>query len=369
MNFLEIAEDRQMQIDFHHAVTYVLSRLAGYGHDDALIIAYASQYVDDATNSGSIEFSDSRQPFYHIASSHVLWDKGNFRPTEDEEVWVPFHFLPGNNGAEQGGASHEPMIKRLVCCTDSPLSRDMWGACKAAKNEATWRQRLGITTHVYADTFAHYAFAGVINDINKISAIRFTGEGLLDNMADWLSQVISEVENLGHGSALKCPDAPYLKWSYSDYDGNRCERDNASRFADGCDRIFYNYLIYRDDVSDRLIPDHDRQLILESFRGFADRDGAVRHRKWLDLIRDGGFSFGGLNPEEAASLEYIPKGQGSWKFDALGTKRDWDIPGTRFPYKSHFEESNWKLFHDALICHRDEVLQTLLPSYGLSLAL
>ena len=60
-----------MQIDFHHAVTYVLARLAGFPHDDAHIIAYAAQYVDDANNSGLIEFADVAPPFYHIASAHV----------------------------------------------------------------------------------------------------------------------------------------------------------------------------------------------------------------------------------------------------------------------------------------------------------
>lgn len=34
-----------MQIDFHHAVTYVAGRLAGKDHAKADIIAYAAQYV------------------------------------------------------------------------------------------------------------------------------------------------------------------------------------------------------------------------------------------------------------------------------------------------------------------------------------
>jgi len=37
-----------MQIDFHHAVTYVVARCAGFPHDDAAVIAYAAQDVDDA---------------------------------------------------------------------------------------------------------------------------------------------------------------------------------------------------------------------------------------------------------------------------------------------------------------------------------
>ncbi|MGB7413949.1 MAG: DUF6765 family protein, partial [Thermosynechococcaceae cyanobacterium] len=47
-----------MQIDFHHGVTYVVARLAGFQHEEAQIIAYAAQYVDDATNAGTIGFNN-----------------------------------------------------------------------------------------------------------------------------------------------------------------------------------------------------------------------------------------------------------------------------------------------------------------------
>ena len=47
-----------MQIDFHHGATYVIARLAGFDADDALTVAYAAQYVDDATNSGVVKFDN-----------------------------------------------------------------------------------------------------------------------------------------------------------------------------------------------------------------------------------------------------------------------------------------------------------------------
>jgi len=47
-----------MQIDFHHAVTYVVARMAGFNHNEADTISYSAQYVDDATNDGVIEFTN-----------------------------------------------------------------------------------------------------------------------------------------------------------------------------------------------------------------------------------------------------------------------------------------------------------------------
>ena len=38
-----------MQTDFHFYCVAVLARAAGFSPDDALVLAYASQYVDDAT--------------------------------------------------------------------------------------------------------------------------------------------------------------------------------------------------------------------------------------------------------------------------------------------------------------------------------
>ena len=47
-----------MQIDFHHAATYVIARLAGFSHTKAGKIAYAAQYVDDADNTGVVRFDN-----------------------------------------------------------------------------------------------------------------------------------------------------------------------------------------------------------------------------------------------------------------------------------------------------------------------
>ena len=56
-----------MQIDFHHGVTYTVARLAGFAHRDAETIAYCSQYVDDATNSGATRFDNGARRLWTIS--------------------------------------------------------------------------------------------------------------------------------------------------------------------------------------------------------------------------------------------------------------------------------------------------------------
>jgi len=58
-----------MQIDFHHAVTYVLSRYAGFNSEDANKIAYSSQYVDDAVCSEVVRFTNGAL-YKPLASAH-----------------------------------------------------------------------------------------------------------------------------------------------------------------------------------------------------------------------------------------------------------------------------------------------------------
>ncbi len=44
--------------DFHYYCVGVLAKAAGFQEDDALTIAYASQYVDDSTESEPINVGD-----------------------------------------------------------------------------------------------------------------------------------------------------------------------------------------------------------------------------------------------------------------------------------------------------------------------
>jgi len=66
-----------MQIDFHHAVTYVLARLAGFNYEQANIIAYSSQYVDDSNCDVFVKFNNGAL-YKPICSAHKILDYRNF---------------------------------------------------------------------------------------------------------------------------------------------------------------------------------------------------------------------------------------------------------------------------------------------------
>lgn len=372
-----------MQIDFHHGVTYVCARLAGFSENDAKIVAHGAQYVDDATAEGEIWF-DNGMIYPRTASAHKMLDYRNMRDLANHRVWLPFHFLPGNGGDPAPAnppvyRSAEEFIARCVCCPNSPPARDLMRAVIERQDRPYALHRLGVATHVFADTWAHQGFVGYQHQINLASNVAAENDGhhkkdFNEKSKDFFGMRWEQLKSyfvgaalpLGHGTVLSYPDRPYLCWSYTDGLGRRVKRDNPKEFLEAAGEAYRHFRRYRDwpeagsKVFQReypLPPAFDR--IGEGLKEIGDEDETVRHRKWLDRIGDGTFGF-------RDRVAYVEKGEGSWKQKALNT--DEDIVDNRkrpLPYPVSFLDSDWKLFHDALQAHRFFVLHELLPRYGL----
>lgn len=354
-----------MQIDFHHGVTYTVARLAGFEHRQASTIAYCAQYVDDAVNAGMVRF-DNGALFERISSAHKMLDYRNFRELANHYVWIPFHFLPGNGGLPAGTESDSRFVDKLICRPNSDVAQQMVRECILRQDAPYGLHRLGITMHVYADTWAHQGFAGIRDRVNE--ATRLVDEwGVPDckfreRMTGYF---MSEAMPLGHGAVLSQPDKPYLRWGYTNGRGEKIWRDNPKDFLEAADHMCQAMQRYRLKNPDAIVPGLpplDRQLIATLFETLTYPDRKLRHRLWLAAIAEGKFSFG------RAVVDYIPKGKLSWKFLALGTERERDRGDEVFPYREQFLASDWKYFHDALQAHRLFVLHDLLPRYGICAA-
>jgi hypothetical protein len=122
---------------------------------------------------------------------------------------------------------------------DSPIMGEMlkFTLSKVKQKEPYALQLIGITAHVYADTYAHYGFSGISSRRNKIDGGSFEfpeidpkmkkhiekraeqfrenypkEEGLLANVKSWFAETFSGA--LGHGAAVTFPDRPYLLWKF-----------------------------------------------------------------------------------------------------------------------------------------------------------
>ena len=364
-----------MQIDFHHGATYVIARFAGFGHREAETIAYASQYVDDATNSGTIRFSNGAM-YSRISSAHKTLDYRNFEKLANHFVWIPFHFLPANGTRKAGEDPEGSFIEKIVCRPDSHVAQEMVRRCIEHKDNLYGLHRLGITMHVYADSWAHQGFAGVNHEINNVLALDDRGQpdpGIANRLRDFFGDAFDEATSrfvgsalpLGHGPALSCPDRPYLSWGYRDSRGNIVERDNAAIFleaADAMGRALQQYRAGNPDVESPGLPDFALEKMGYMLRTTSDENYDERHKNWLQAINNGYFEF------PSVKLNYRAKGLNSWKYQALGTLKSKDKKSDVFTYDPSFLNSDWKLFHDALMVHRFTVIRDILPRYGICAA-
>lgn len=349
-----------MQIDFHHAVTYILARLAGFEAEEADVIAYAAQYVDDATEDGTILF-DNGARYSRISSAHRMLDYRNFEALAASRVWLPFHFLPGNQGLPAGETPDGSFIERLVTIPNSSVAQDMIRATIADRASGHALHRLGIAMHVYADTWAHQGFVGLQHAINASSDL--TGaNGEPDNeLADRLKNFfINNALPLGHGTVLSHPDRPFLLWAYTNGRGERITRNNPDDYIDAAENMCRAMAAFREGSLDADVPGlsaADRNVIQRLMREVRLDEGEARWDVWRREIEAGSFSFG------PATIDYVGKGEGSWKHAALGA-----IDGGTYAYEEAFLESDWKRFHDALILHRYDVVYRILPRYGICTA-
>jgi hypothetical protein len=369
-----------MQIDFHHAVTYVLARMAGFDPQRAGIVAYSAQYVDDATNEGVVQFTNGAM-YERISSAHKMLDYRNFDELQNHRAWMPFHFLPGNSGESAPAVppqlSSGDFAQRSVCKANSAVARDMVKNSLDRSSSPHGLHRLGIAMHVYADTWAHREFCGMAHAINRASDLQ-DREGnadtnLLSRLSDFFhdkfdaakGELVAEALPVGHGAVLSYPDKPFLVWKYTNGNGFAVERNNPAEFLDAAALMLDALKECRGRLpgpeattgpAGKYLPE-----VGQCLKEFTDDDGGNRHQKWLDAIANGRFGF-------AEMIAYIPKGRGSWKYQAINDSADTDTDGCRYRYDPAFLGSNWKRFHDALQEHRLFVLNDLLPKYGLCAA-
>lgn len=258
-----------MQIDMHYYGTYAMARAAGITRKAARVIATAAQFVDDNAAKNSIEFRDGGRLDAEATAHHAL-NRKNIDLEDQRKIWVPFHFLPGNHG--------KTYTERLVCRKDSEIAREMVQHNLSLADQSYALPLIGITAHVYADTFSHYGFSGISSRRNKIinnsfefkdldpktekyildKAKKFKANypdegGFLTNIKSWFAETLSGA--LGHGAAVTFPDRPYLRWAfmYEDPASASGERDNPATFTEGCEalyKLFRNFAKARPDCAE-----------------------------------------------------------------------------------------------------------------------
>jgi hypothetical protein len=231
--------------------------------------------------------------------------------------------------------------------------------------------------HVYADTWAHQGFAGVLHEINDVDDAEDTGRsGAFGAIGHVLGHILEHtIPVIGHGQARELPDMPFLSWTYRNRVGDIISRDNTSSFCEAADEMCKAMQRFRRKDPQANVPGVSTDYmdaIQSRMAGMKIADAATRHQRWLADIANGAFPFG------RATVAYD---EWAWKCEALGIERGMtagaggvDLRGGTvvakfdlhtYRYREEFLASNWKMFHDAVQMHRLTVLHDILPKYGI----
>ncbi len=292
-----------MDSDFHFGTMYVLARWADFGSDNCKILAASSQFVDD--NYDESAFSDKPEEAAKKKGIDVRYSCEDFwshmTNKSDAEVWVPYHFLPGLEGRTEE--------EKLVCKKNSKLANRLAERLNATScGDANFAFRLGIGSHVYADTWAHQEFAGINNALNQVKDLIFSQQGsmvqrVLDDVVDSkvMNKVLDMLMPLGHAAAIHCPDIPYLWW----HTGERFlgGRKNWDEFLEASQRIFLILQHVSGDTQPEGLTAHQLQLLMEMFKGVQTDDIEERLAAWTAKIHSNYFEFKNFDGIDG-SLEY-----------------------------------------------------------------
>ena len=157
-------------------------------------------------------------------------------------VWVPFHFLPENDA---NGSHKDEFYNRIVCRPNSDIAKAMVCSCIRKKHRPFALHQLGITAHVFLDTWAHQGFAGIRHPINLASDIHLEDprhdpqwSGVRETVRPFLCNILDCAFPMGHGTVLHYPDHPFRKWSYVNGQGQTVSRDNPRDFLEAIEELY-----------------------------------------------------------------------------------------------------------------------------------
>jgi hypothetical protein len=371
-----------MDIDMHYYGTYALARAAGLRQDAARVIATAAQYVDDSIGLEKSVVHPDGARFHIDATSHHPFSLQGLIENNDLDdqqlVWVPFHFLPGGEGSSQS--------QKLMCVKNSPFAQAMRDHHLAQANAFFWLELMGITAHVYADTFAHYGFSGVSSRVNRVVPesistanladtkgflerffAKFGKQNALENFRTRISSAVGQAGTmldptatgaLGHGAVATFPDQPYLRWSYSyempQYAGKTTvTRDNAQDYEEAAAALFDMFRKATTALDGQYAdgPGRDfekdiRPRVRDIIR--VEKPTADRIELWKAAMAAGAFS--------AAGETIPPYDAEDWRKDVL------QLSGYATAQEATAQSAY--RFHRAAHIHRNYVLMELLPRMG-----
>jgi len=312
-----------MQIDFHYCMVRLLSEKAGFTPDEAQIIAYASQFVDDANANKSFKIKDvpdfgferyRDECFDPVCTAHKnIENVKGLESVVQRKVYISYHFIPKEKFKGTDDLNYEYKTASNNSFAREILNNALNELRGNKKNRQQKLIKLGIALHSYADTWSHQGFSGKksMKD-NDIERVRLYKGSDVEEVSDSLLGIFGELAPIGHIQASVYPDRSDLSWRYEqNYDGFDVHRENTLIYLEAA-RTIYETLCKFNDVSfswkqtvDKIkeclsVPTDSKKAKFKKYvEVFPEIEFDYHHDDWRRAaIKNGFFNFGDYDAKD-----------------------------------------------------------------------
>jgi hypothetical protein len=309
-----------MNIEFHYYMTKYLALMAGFAGDEAEIIAYSSQYVDDNRIRYEIQKPDGS-----VYNNYITQTQNILEPKKKLiRIYLLYHFLPGDPTSYKA-RRRDGKMHVLITTPASNHAQEIFFDSTKFENLYS----LGIASHMLADSVSHQNFVGNFDEINDM-------KGLWQTL----------VPNIGHASAGFKPDIPNLIWEDIRLTRENSIIDNKERTLLAAQKLYSNYLLMTSmpskwanvkKVLSTVIGQNtdDKEIAL-----FA-RQQSLRLKKLKEVLSE--FDTEDFNPDkwfdQAVQTDVKFLNNKKVKLDPIKNK---------YTFKDNFENSHWYKFQQAV---------------------
>jgi hypothetical protein len=315
-------------------MTQLIALRAGFKPNDAFTIAYASQYTDDNDTPYRIEGGDA--PYETLISQ----TEDITKPQEERlSIYPIFHFCPGTK-AEVFKLSPARRDGKLHLLATIPDNRNARKIFTDAMNSRDF-YRIGIGTHMYADTFCHRDFVGWKDEFNWTRLDGFVG-GLWSALGP----------AIGHALAMHSPDIPSLVWEDVRLTSPYRQKKNKEQILTAAGNIFDFFCKNTKPGKSARI----RKMLL------GDLDEAIGE----DVEADSASTKQGrmANYKDLLGAAYVEYDESRWFNAAIDRQVDAQTVGTsevkyKLFWKNDYRKSDWYGFQEAVKAHQAVAFKVL----------
>ena len=322
-----------MDIEFHYYMTYAIATRAGFSIDDARVIAYSAQYVDD--NERIFRVRDRYNPSAPNYRNYITQTMNILKPKRElMRIYPLFHFIPGDPLATSA-QRRDGKLHWLNTTPDSTNANRIMDDALTSGN----LYRIGIASHSYVDTWAHQNFVGYYDAFNAMRN----------------SMLSIALPNIGHADAKRLPDWPGAVWTDRRLLPDRSRVDNTERFMAAAQRLFYKYCRHLKVTGEGDFLLETTQSLLQDLReAIGEPDRKNRHRE--ERIQ----RYRALTERADYGGQRVPEyDRAHWLDEAVKSRflgifegpsipfRHWTTRWQRHFWKPNYERSHWYRFQEA----------------------